>query len=238
MNLAYNPVTMRDKENRRDLVFFLHNRLHHFQLFNGIHITTLFTRVSCGKDYLEDIIEPDLASPPFIVPSSHILTIGKQKNLGKPRDSLSPLSLTTEIPMSPFRLDAEKESPSTPVFCKRHQEKPPLPSLSKDLFSLDDSVEQAGSRNRSTSMFEILLSPKEGSNSPIANSEEEKAPRRRNRTFSIHDIILQQQPSEQPEQPGQSDQPDQTSQNKESKQMEFTPFTEPPAVMESWIDDE
>ena len=53
---------MRDKENRRDLVFFLHNRLHHFQLFNGIHIETLFVRVSCGKDYLDDILDKDLSS--------------------------------------------------------------------------------------------------------------------------------------------------------------------------------
>lgn len=66
LDLTYNPVLMRDKENRRNLVYFLHNRLHHFQLFNGLHINTLFSRVSCGKDYLEDIIDVENASPHFL----------------------------------------------------------------------------------------------------------------------------------------------------------------------------
>ena len=179
---------MRDKENRRDIVYFLHNRLNHFQLFNGIHISTLYTRVSCGKDYLEDIIDTELSSPPFIVPPSHTLTIGRQKNLiGKPRQR-SPIPLI-DIPVSPFCLDGDAESPSTPSFSKRRGKK--SAELTQNEFSLTDMTEHG--RNRSTSMFETLNSPNEPIVSPFDLDEEK--PVRRNRTFSVHDVILHHQKS-------------------------------------------
>lgn len=189
---------MRDKETRRDLVFFLHNRLHHFQLFNGIHISTLYARVSCGKDYLSDILDNQLLSPSFFVPSQHILTIGEQKNLlGKPREDISPIPMISDVSVSPFCLDGEQlTAPRTPTFCKRIGEKASISSPSKSVFSLNDCPSEEISRNRSTSMFETLHSPMEGSSTPTEQTEE-KPPERRRRTFSVHDVILQNQPAEE-----------------------------------------
>lgn len=192
LDLAYNPVTMRDKENRRDIVFFLHNRLHHFELFNGIHIATLYARVSCGKDYLEDIIDYELASPPFVIPSRHILTIGEQKNLlGKPKQTRSPLNVSSEVPVSPFCLDGEQTVPHTPTYCKRIGEKP-----QKNDFVLNDVSEDKDTRNRSTSMFESLDNQFEFIPSPTEQVDE-RPQGRRHRGFSVHDVILKNQSGEE-----------------------------------------
>ena len=72
---------MRDKENRRDIVYFLYNRLHHFELFNNTPITTLFSRVSCGRDYIEDLIDSDSKSPFFPIFPRHMRTISDKKNM-------------------------------------------------------------------------------------------------------------------------------------------------------------
>lgn len=188
----YNPVTMRDKENRRDIVFFLHNRLHHFQLFNGIHIATLYSRVSCGKDYLEDIIDSDLSSPPFVIPSRHILTIGEQKNLlGKPKEVDASLITSSDVPVSPFCLDCDHMVPHTHTYCKRISEK-----SQKSPFLLNDSPQAECSRSRSTSMFETLRTTMETSVSPTEQIDE-KPQERRHRGFSVHDVILQNQLGEE-----------------------------------------
>ena len=132
---------MRDKENRRNLVYFLHNRLHHFQVFNGLHINTLFTRVSCGKDYLEDIIDIDSSSPSFFVPNRHVMTISMKKNLlGRPRppaEFSSPVA-SIEIPVSPFSLDERSSGdglspsgkPRTPTFKLRRSHLNPTAATS------------------------------------------------------------------------------------------------------------
>lgn len=188
---------MRDKENRRDLVFFLHNRLHHFQLFNGIHIETLFVRVSCGKDYLDDILDKDLSSPPFYVPTRHIMTIGEQKNLlGKPKErSFEDSSANSlEMPLSPFCLDEEPSTPQTPLtptFCKRIGEKS---SSSPSSFMLNEPTSIPDSRSRSTSMFEAIHPSPFTSSIPVETEEKQN---RRHRAFSVHDIILQNQGTEE-----------------------------------------
>lgn len=190
---------MRDKENRRDLVFFLHNRLHHFQLFNGIHIETLFVRVSCGKDYIDDIIDKEMSSPPFYVPTRHIMTIGEQKNLlGIPKErsmeDSSPNS--SEVPLSPFCLDGEPATPQTPLtptFCKRIGEKD---SSSPSSFMLNEPSTPTDSRNRSTSMFEAIHPTPFSPSNPTEGEERQS---RRHRAFSVHDIILQNQPAEEKE---------------------------------------
>ena len=192
LDLTYNPVLMRDKENRRNLVYFLHNRLHHFQLFNGLHINTLFSRVSCGNDYLEDIIDVENASPHFFVPPRHVMTIGMKKNLlGRPRhNSELTYSEVTELPMSPFCLDERQlpESPilpHTPTFSLRVGQRP-HPAVSEDQCLHSTAFSSKEGRGRSMSMFESLSNRQGEEKKPQAPEEE-----RRTRTYSVHDVILQ-----------------------------------------------
>lgn len=82
-------------------------------------------------------------------------------------------------------------SPNTPTLCKRRGERSSLP---QSVFSWTDTAEHANVRNRSTSMFETLPSPKEITLSP--SEPEEEKPARRSRTFSVHDVILHNQKNE------------------------------------------
>lgn len=192
---------MRDKENRRDLVYFLYNRLHHFELFNGIHINTLFTRVSCGKDYLEDIVDTDSTSPSFIAYPLHIRTIGDKKNLaGKPRRRNRSKSPIPNVVLSPFSLDEyspnENEPCVTPTFTKRASEvkdadsQPPPFMLSSPIKPMSDR------RFRSMSMFESLCGSSEVPTTNQEKSEDvsenvRESGETRGRAYSVHDAILQ-----------------------------------------------
>lgn len=182
---------MRDKENRRNLVYFLHNRLPHFKVFNGISIKTLFSKVSCGRDYLDDILTHGSKSPTFFVPSHHIITIGEKKNLlGQPAAAQPSLSSPVcAVPLSPFCLD-EAQSPTRPSHDTTtpnpaSQETPAVPHTFHRSLLHNNSVSATeppphDRRGRSTSMFETNT----------AESEKEEGSRR-HRGYSVHDIILQ-----------------------------------------------
>lgn len=206
---------MRDKENRRDIVYFLYNRLHHFELFNGIPITTLFSRVSCGRDYIEDLIDSDSKSPFFPIFPRHMRTISDKKNLDglpKPRSRsrsplqtvvLSPFSLNEGAPESPPQGPPEGypegaaphdsiEPPSeTPPFFKRASQNAAKAPLSPFRLSSPQPPE-TDRRVRSMSMFERIASTTDpGAGSAVEGGEERKEGTR-SRTYSVHDVILQE----------------------------------------------
>lgn len=211
---------MRDKENRRAVVFFLHNYLHHFELFNGLHISKLYARVSCGKDYLSAILDSDTSPPPFFVPPHHILTISSHKQLGQPIIPRSPEPII-EAPLSPFCLDEPEPSPHTPPFSLRRSRLSDSPSDSPlsagpPRVALHSAVlAPREQRNRSVSMFERLctesLLPENGEPAGIVETGKEEAAAetvetekkvelpvkkrekevQRPRTYSVHDVILQ-----------------------------------------------
>ena len=196
---------MRDKENRRDIVYFLYNRLHHFELFNNTPITTLFSRVSCGRDYIEDLIESDSKSPFFPIFPRHMRTISDKKNLaGQPQPqprsrSRSPLQ---SVVLSPFSLnegapddfppeDSIEPPNETPTYFKRASQSAERPQMAP--FRLNSPLPPESDRRvRSMSMFERIASTTDpGAGSAVEGAEERKEGTR-TRTYSVHDVILQE----------------------------------------------
>lgn len=199
LDLTYNPVLMRDKENRRDVVYFLHNRLPFFKSFNGIPIDTLFSRVSCGRDYVADIVDSTCKSPHFFVPSHHIITIGQEKNLcNRTVDKSSLSSPPLSIPLSPFCLD-EMQSPSHDSDNSPRQPDPPAPSCPghRSMIHSTTPTRTPTRRLRSVSMFERDPAETSSTTTQTVSSGDAaasvwKEPRgRRHRGYSVHDIILQ-----------------------------------------------
>ena len=195
---------MRDKENRRDIVYFLYNRLHHFELFNNTPITTLFSRVSCGRDYIEDLIDSDSKSPFFPIFPRHMRTISDKKNLaGRPQPRsrsrsplhsavLSPFSLSEAAP-GDFPAEDSIEPPNeTPTYFKRASQSAEKPSMAP--FRLSSPQPEASDRRvRSMSMFErIAAATDPGAGSAVESGEEKREEGLRTRTYSVHDVILQE----------------------------------------------
>lgn len=194
---------MRDKENRRDIVYFLYNRLHHFELFNGTPITTLFSRVSCGRDYIEDLIDSDSKSPFFPIFPRHMRTISDKKNLnGRPLQRNRSRSPLQSVVLSPFSLNEAapdglspdgsiEPSNETPTYFKRASQSGERAQLSPFLLSSPQPSE-SDRRVRSMSMFERIDSTMDPGTGSAVEGAEERREGTRARTYSVHDVILQE----------------------------------------------